>query len=977
MSLSGTPDNKRDSIEAAFDAFCEAWFSGENPDGDAFCGKRPELCPELRERIDHFLLTAEAFSEDSITGSPEKTGSPADLEKLSGMVLGEYRIIREIGRGGMATVYEAEQVSLKRPVALKVLSPHLRLSEQAVRKFRREAEAGGRQTHPCIVSTFAIGESGGYHFIAQEYVKGGFTLADSLERYTGTGDLPRGYCREAARQIARVAEAVAHSHASGVIHRDLKPSNILLTEDNLPKVTDFGLARVEDALALSRTGDFSGTPYYMSPEQVSTRRSAIDHRTDVFSLAVTLYKMLTLEHPFEGISSQEVLKRILTHEPRDPRRINERIPFDLAVICLRAMEKEPERRYQSMSDFHDDLNRFLDGEPIAARPAGRIGRTWKWVRRHRLASLAAGASCVAVAAVIFLVFVVLLQQQTEREMSMRRFKPILEAFDWNELTRESWETWFWCLKASPSRPEWFIVQAVFEIPRNELYKARESLETCIEKCKACGEDDLLKDAQYILGIVQLRLVERARKAAENPEGLNAIALSNIKKSCTDFDHTSSRAFVWRDGEIIAGLEAGEGLPKDRTSILLNPDHYMIQLYLGVRTGSRLYLGGQKRIFDRTIAHLKRVLDEKPRDMSALSFLGRTYFFVARSFNTLDVLETAKDRLRYALEPYESKPARSVETPVGPIGEPYHMIDTTLGQIAFLEGDDEKARFHFEKAISLCRSCVHIHNAWRGLAKVSARQGDIETARKIFLKTEEMNPADLHTNVALAEFHLALGEYDKALSYGIRAKKKGGILKNEDNRRDSFYAPAYLVCARIDLLEGRRIEALKNLQSLLRVASFSPHDLSLTCYLLATIRDGETGGRESESEIALLAKSISNRLINPSLAGETASPLSLGAVGVGHFLNEEYGKAIELLLRARKERADRWSATIRRAHWSDEARDLYVLSMAFHALSNSKSAERCFADADQMISGNALPYEYGDILLGIRDRAAELLERPPR
>ena len=180
-----------------------------------------------------------------------------------------------------------------------------------------------------------------------------------------------------------------------MIHRDVKPSNILLTPEGAPKVTDFGLARIEDALALSRTGDFAGTPYYMSPEQAASRRIGIDHRTDIFSLGATLYEMLTLKLPFEGDTSQQVLRKILLEDPPDPRKLRSRTPRDLAVICLKAMEKRPDHRYQSMEELSADLRRFTNNEPIVAKPPGPIARGVKWVRRHPVVSVAGAVAVVA------------------------------------------------------------------------------------------------------------------------------------------------------------------------------------------------------------------------------------------------------------------------------------------------------------------------------------------------------------------------------------------------------------------------------------------------------------------------------------------------------------------------------------------------------------------------------------------------------
>ncbi|MFH1999191.1 MAG: serine/threonine-protein kinase, partial [Planctomycetota bacterium] len=398
----------RKVIESALAEFTEAWFSGERPDVDSFCRLHPEAGEDLRREINGFLYVAEnlpEFREHREKGSSSYPSlnnadrSSADTEGL----LADFKIIGELGRGGMATVYEAEQVSLHRRVALKILPSHLSFSDHAIRKFRREAEAGGRQAHPGIISVYAVGEENGIHYIAQELVEGGRTLAHRLDSLRQGGPLKRGYFRDAARCVSAVADALHHAHASQVIHRDIKPSNILVTADDQPKVGDFGLAKVEDGLALTRSGEFAGTPFYMSPEQVARRKGGIDFRTDIYSLGVTLYEMLTFVWPFDGETTQEVMKRILLDEPKDPRSLNPRVPRDLAVICLKCMEKNPDHRYADMASLKEDLDRFLAGETILARPVGFFTRVGKRFRRNPAISFSLSLAVVALLALLIVV----------------------------------------------------------------------------------------------------------------------------------------------------------------------------------------------------------------------------------------------------------------------------------------------------------------------------------------------------------------------------------------------------------------------------------------------------------------------------------------------------------------------------------------------------------------------------------------------
>ncbi|MFH2002242.1 MAG: serine/threonine-protein kinase, partial [Planctomycetota bacterium] len=238
--------------------------SGQDPenrktDPEHCLNDHPSLAAELKQLF------------HGITAFPVEMEQPDSIAKGDtreiNEVIGDFRLIRKIGTGGMARVFEAEQISLKRRVALKVLFSHLSLSDKAICKFQREAEAGARQQHPGIIAIFAAGEHNGLHYIVEELVQDGRTLADELMQLKKEKGDSIGYFREVARLFAQTADALAHAHASGVIHRDVKPTNILITPEGMPKITDFGLARITDALILSRTGEYSGTPFYMSPEQ--------------------------------------------------------------------------------------------------------------------------------------------------------------------------------------------------------------------------------------------------------------------------------------------------------------------------------------------------------------------------------------------------------------------------------------------------------------------------------------------------------------------------------------------------------------------------------------------------------------------------------------------------------------------------------------------------------------------------------------
>ncbi|NOT29479.1 MAG: SUMF1/EgtB/PvdO family nonheme iron enzyme [Planctomycetes bacterium] len=333
-----------------------------------------------------------------------------------GKVVGDFRLVALLGQGGMGQVWEAEQVALQRRVAVKFVRPE-RVTAHQLELFAREARAGGRLSHPGIVSVYGHGTSDDLAWIAMELVGGAWTLKDFLDEATRASELPAGYDRHVARFVAEIAEALAAAHAANVIHRDVKPQNVLITADDHPKVTDFGLARITDEAALSVTGDFAGTYLYMSPEQAMAKRMGLDHRTDVFSLGVVLYELLALRRPFEGDTSAQVAEQIVTKDPPDPRMLRSKIPRDLAVIALHALEKERTKRYATMQEFAADLGRYLAGEPIQATPPTRLDRAVKWVKRNPGKSSAA-----AIVAVTFTVIALLLvaNVRTNRALTNER-----------------------------------------------------------------------------------------------------------------------------------------------------------------------------------------------------------------------------------------------------------------------------------------------------------------------------------------------------------------------------------------------------------------------------------------------------------------------------------------------------------------------------------------------------------------------------
>lgn len=334
-----------------------------------------------------------------------------------GQVLGGFRLIRPLGTGGMGEVWQAEQLSLRREVALKLLCPGDAAGRKLIR-FRREAEAGGRLSHPSIVRVFGLGEENGRHFIVQELVKDGRSLRNLLDEFGARASADREHYRRLADFFRQIAEALQVAHDTGVIHRDVKPSNILVDEDGNPKLADFGLAAVSECNSLSVTGELAGTCFYMSPEQAMAKRIGIDHRTDVFSLGATLYEALTLTRPFDGLSPYEVIEKVVLHDPPEPHRVHSSVPVELSHICMKALQKQRCRRYQTVQSFADDLGRYLEARPVRARPASPLQRALKEVHRNWTARALVAIGAVAIAALALLITADVSRRHTARRTGL-------------------------------------------------------------------------------------------------------------------------------------------------------------------------------------------------------------------------------------------------------------------------------------------------------------------------------------------------------------------------------------------------------------------------------------------------------------------------------------------------------------------------------------------------------------------------------
>jgi WD40 repeat protein/predicted Ser/Thr protein kinase len=322
-----------------------------------------------------------------------------------GTTLGDYELLEEIARGGMGIIYRARQRSLKRLVAVKVLLGGQFANETFIKRFRREAETAASLTHPNIASIHEVGEHDGEPYFSMELIEG-----RSLAEITRDNPLP---ARQAAQLLKTIAEAVQFAHERGVLHRDLKPSNVLVDAEGAPHITDFGLAkRLEGDADLTITGQMLGTPNYMPPEQADPERGPTTAASDVYSLGAMLYHLLTGRAPFLSETVQATIQQVLEQEPVSPRLLNNAVPRDLETICLKCLEKDQTRRYQTAKDLAMDIQRHLNNEPIGARPQSSFYRFQKLVRRNKLLFTSAGG--VMAALVVGLAGILWQWRQAER-----------------------------------------------------------------------------------------------------------------------------------------------------------------------------------------------------------------------------------------------------------------------------------------------------------------------------------------------------------------------------------------------------------------------------------------------------------------------------------------------------------------------------------------------------------------------------------
>jgi serine/threonine protein kinase len=395
-------DASEQLLDSIVDEFTRQIRAGVEPSVADFQKQYPQLHCQLGELLGSIAMIEQLKSTSAESQDKSKSRDRIDFPMPD--KIGEYKIVSELGRGGMGVVYLGSHQTLGRKVAIKVLPPSLATSADRVDRFRSEAQAAARLHHTNIVGVFGVGQNDSFHYYVMDFVQGR-GLDDLVRERTGSLSKPtsssiatrseKAHFRWAARVGADLADALAYAHQQGVLHRDLKPANFLLGDDGIVRITDFGLAKYAGSdIHLTKTGDLIGTPQYLAPESL---KGQYDARSEVYCLGLTLYELICSKPAFEGGSPAEVLGNITHLRPLNLRKVDSKIPLDLSTVIEKAIAREPEARYENAESFRDDLLAFSEGRAISARRASSLQHALRWARSN---PLAAGLSGLSVALLV-------------------------------------------------------------------------------------------------------------------------------------------------------------------------------------------------------------------------------------------------------------------------------------------------------------------------------------------------------------------------------------------------------------------------------------------------------------------------------------------------------------------------------------------------------------------------------------------------
>ena len=592
------------------------------------------------------------IDQDSLA-SPQPTRFPGAPSQLPA----DYQLLGILGKGGMGLVYKARQKRADRMVALKVIRPE-KLSgisagsrDRAIERFRAEAQAAGRLQHDNLVTVYDVGESDGCHYFSMQFVDGQ-CLADMIRE----GPIEE---RQAARYMEPVCRAVHYAHEQGILHRDIKPHNILIeSETQRPRIADFGLAKIIDAdMEMTRAGESMGTPPYMPPEQFGDA-AKVTAAADVYGLGATLYQLLSGRPPFQASTAVTTMRQVLECDPVRLQELNAAVDKDLETICMRCLEKEPQRRYATAGELADELQRYLNGEPILARPLGPVARFWRWCRRNPVVSSLSAAVVVAILVSVTSLAVANVRTEEARQLSEASFQDALGAVN-DFFTRVSEDR--------------LLNEPGLQVLRRDLLElARDYYGQLIER--RSGDPELeseVADSHFRLGLIVEELDsseaaqvsyekamtlqrELCRKEPDSRERQQALsktinALGRLATRSGDFDKARDRfdeTVSIREALVQATEDSGERFEFDR--LLANG-----WMNIGLLHRNLQEFDEARRLMESAQEHRKKTLPVRPTDRAMRRDLAKGWYNLANLGVDVDDAQTVEENVEPAIRLFEA------------------------------------------------------------------------------------------------------------------------------------------------------------------------------------------------------------------------------------------------------------------------------------------------------------------------------------
>jgi serine/threonine-protein kinase len=870
-------------------AYVEAVEAGQSPDRAAWLARYPHLAGELAAFFadqDQFTCLVAPIAVN--TPRPSRGRSPGAVALdvspplVAGCLIGEYELLDEIASGGMGVIYKARHQTLGRVVALKMIRSGALAMPEDLARFRLEAEAAANLDHANIVPIYDVGEHDGQPYFTMKYIEGG-SLAQSPPIAMGGR----------AELIMKVARAVHYAHERGILHRDLKPANILLDRRGQPHVTDFGLATrlpssadagtLSPARPLTQMGIAVGTPGYMAPEQASGPKKGVTVAADVYSLGAVLYELLTGRPPFKADTPLETLVEVLERQPVRPRSLAPAVPRDLETICLKCLEKDPARRYASAEALANDLSRFLEGEPITARPASPAERFWRWCRRSPVVAGLAAALVLIVAGGLPLVTVLWQQAEFHRRLA--------------ETQRNAAEAQVLIAKEERARAEENARQAAMERQRAEAHRreAEESFQQAHEivdrMCMRLSEDRLSAfpglqplrkeileiGLKYYQGFVAKRGDDPALKADLAKAHFHVAFLTNLVGSRSDALSSYAQARTTYE-ELLAADPANPGYRQMLAKTCINAGAVM------EATNDR---PGALASYEHARDLLEALEHESPDAPKVLASLGIVYNNLGNVNRGLGRLDDSRDAYDRALAVQERQIRANPDDP-----GPHRELAVVYVNVAILHGtrgnQDEAMRWH-EKARDLQEKLHHDHPldrevqhdlalSYRRIGDRLVRDGKLDEGVKSLQKGHELIEPLATANKSVTERQSELALSHRSLGHARRA-----LAKQADADKDRDAAKKY----RDEAVKSYQaaIDALGHARRQDRATVMYTRDLAATLFDLALLQSDDLHRPEDALRAYASAADLYRELARAGTDADALADLAATTGNMGH-LNRE-------------------------------------------------------------------------------------------